>query len=92
MFRLITLLSLCHLCSSQVTYSIATTWDGVSISDHDLATVTLDVDADGQLWVEASAPFFNSPVPPQELFVYGDQQCPQRPVGNLYNYEVLYPS
>ena len=69
----------------RVVYSIETSWDGEPITDHDFATVALDVNDDGDLVVEASAPFFNSPIPPGELIV--EQQCPQRPHGALYNYE-----
>ena len=72
--------------SDRLTYTIATTWDGQAISDHDPATVSLDVNGEGDLLVEASAPFFNSPVPPPELALR-DDACPQRPHGSLYNYE-----
>ncbi len=84
---LLPLVSLLHSSAGErVVYSIETTWDGQPITDHDFATVALDVDEEGRLTVEASAPFFNSPIPPEELVLDGGD-CPQRPHGALYNYE-----
>ena len=71
--------------SSELEFTITKLWNGTDIN-FDPARVTLSTTATGELQIEVSAPFFNTPIPPAELTVGGDQ-CPQRGHGKLYNYE-----
>ncbi len=72
--------------NNSVTFTIETTWDGKPISWNP-ATVTLSTtEPEGDLRVEVSAPFFNSPKLREDLWL--GNGCPERPHRYLYNYEV----
>ena len=73
---------------AELSFSIEKMWDGSDIN-WDPATVKLTTTADGDLKIEVSAPFFNTPIPPSDL-VLDIENCPQRPHGQLYQYEVRH--
>lgn len=68
-------------------HQISTTWDGNSI-DHDPIALTLTSTDDGDLKIHVSAPFFNSPIPPEDADDIGT--CPELPYKGLYDYEVKW--
>ena len=66
-------------------FNITTLWNGTEITDHEPAEVELSVNDDGDLVIEVSAPFFNSPILDEPPLNYS---CPQRSKYGLWNYEV----
>jgi len=83
----ITFASSC-LCQKSDFY-IEKTWDGDDIDHEDpLQRVHIHFDSNdgGDLTVQVSAPYFNSPHFPPDLLTFST--CPRRTVADLYNYEV----
>ena len=68
----------------ELDYNITTTWNGTDFTnEHDVIMIHLETIND-LLFLEVKAPFFENPVPPEELL----DGCPQRPYDGLYNFEV----
>lgn len=82
-FLLLLVIQTC-LCQDVLDFNITTTWNGTDFTEeHDVIMIHLET-IDDLLFLEVRAPFFENPVPPEELL----DGCPQRPYDGLYNYEV----
>ena len=71
---------------AELEYTITKLWNGTDIT-WDPARITLSVTPTGDLAIEVSAPFFNTPIPPKGLNVISDQ-CMDRSHRYLWKYEV----
>ena len=67
-------------------YHINSQWNGQTINHAQNPAIVKFSNIQGQLNIEVSASFYNSPKLPQTL----DEPCPQRSVFGLWNYELQY--
>ena len=79
------LLLFCLGARSQLRYEVKTQWDGTPLVQASYTTVELTKNGDF-LNIAVSAPFYNSPVPPEEVL---GGTCPERPYDELYHFEVF---